>query len=651
MPLPAPNLDDRKFQDIVDEAKRLIPRYCPEWTNHNLSDPGVALIELFAWMSEMVLFRVNQVPERLYVHFLNMVGIEPFPPSVARANLTFFLSAVLEQPVVVPANTEVMTAAGASAGTAEAIVFSTTEDLVIEPPELSAAKTVTDGDEQVTDVWEDLRFSVTGVQTFASPELTPGDTFCLGFAKSLAGELLRLTITAEAEGIGVDPRNPPLLWEVWGGESWIACSVYDDTTGGLNREGEVVLLIPRLHQLLSLGNTPAYWLRARLLKPSPNQPTYQVSPRVRSVVAEALGGTVGAEHAEVVPAETIGRSDGVPGQEFQVSRAPVLPRRDGEHVRVVDHDSTTDWSEVSTFTQSGPNDLHFMWESGTGTVRFGPRVRYADGTIRQHGRIPRDGAQIVVSGYRHGGGARGNVGASTLTVMRTGVPYVRGVTNLLPAGGGVDPETVAEAKIRGPLSLRTGQRAVTIGDYERIALESSNEVARSRCLPAPHGNGAVRVLVVPQVRGDAVQHELDDFAIGPELMATITNHLNEHRLVGTTMEVSTPFYQGVSVAALVHAGPGRPLELVKLRAVEAITRFINPLTGGTNGTGWPFDADLNAAVITQLLESVDGIERVEEALLFQYDLRQGHRLGAARDVIRLDKLSLFLSASPQVVVR
>ena len=65
MVLPAPNLDDRTFQDIVDEAKRLIPHYTPEWTNHNVSDPGVALIELVAWMSEMVLYRVNQVPDRL----------------------------------------------------------------------------------------------------------------------------------------------------------------------------------------------------------------------------------------------------------------------------------------------------------------------------------------------------------------------------------------------------------------------------------------------------------------------------------------------------------------------------------------------------------------------------------------------------------
>src|SRR5690348_13323139 len=192
MPLPAPDLDDRRFQDLVDEAKRLIPRYCPEWTNHNVSDPGVALIELFAWMSEMVLFRVNQVPERLYVHFLNMVGIEPFPPSVARADLTFWLSTVLDQPVLVPGGTQVMTAAGASSGGNEAIVYTTVDDLTISPPELRTAKTMTATD-QVADVWDDLRFSVTGAACFPSDQLTPGDSLCFGFAKSLAGTVLRMS--------------------------------------------------------------------------------------------------------------------------------------------------------------------------------------------------------------------------------------------------------------------------------------------------------------------------------------------------------------------------------------------------------------------------------------------------------------------------
>lgn len=649
MPLPTPALDDRTFQDIVDEAKRLIPRYCPEWTNHNVSDPGVALIELFAWMSEMVLYRVNQVPDRLYVHFLNMVGIEPFPPSVARTDLTFWLSAVLEQPVVVPANTQVMTQMSAAEG--EGVVFSTVDELVIAPPELMAAKSSGASSDQILDVWEDLRFGTDGASCFPADTITPGDAFYLGFRDTLAGMVLRLEVEARAEGIGVDPRNPPLIWEVWNGEGWLPTRIYEDTTGGLNRPGEVVLLVPVEHQPLTVANESAYWLRARLLAPRTGQPIYRNSPRVRGVEVSALGGTIGAEHAETIGAEVLGRSNGAPGQTFQVDRFPVLPRRDSETLRIVDGERTESWVEVEDFSASGPTDHHFVWDSGTGVVHFGPRIRYPDGSIRQHGAIPRDGAFIEVSGYRHGGGSRGNVGARTLTVMRSAVPFVNGTINLGPASGGVDSESVAEAKVRGPLTLRTGNRAVTARDFERLTIESSIEVARARCRPAGRGNGAVQLLVVPQVRTDPTGHKLDDFAISPQLMTTIVDALDEHRLVGTSVEVSTPYYQGVSVVALLHGAPGRPAALVRQRTMDALSRFLNPLVGGSDGTGWPFDADVNLAVVTQLLESVDGVERVEEVLLFEYDLRTGRRLGGGKDVIRLDKQSLFLSAGHQVVVR
>ena len=124
MSLQAPNLDDRRFQDIVDETKLLIPKYCPEWTNHNLSDPGVALIELFAWMSETLLYRLNQVPDRFYTKFLELMGIAPFPPTAAQADLTFWLSAVLDQPVTVKAGTQV----GAPGLAGQPVVFETIED-------------------------------------------------------------------------------------------------------------------------------------------------------------------------------------------------------------------------------------------------------------------------------------------------------------------------------------------------------------------------------------------------------------------------------------------------------------------------------------------------------------------------------------------
>ena len=75
MSLQAPNLDDRRFQDLVDDAKRLVQQRCPEWTDHNVSDPGITLIELFAWLTEMQIFRLSQVPRLHYLKFLELVGI------------------------------------------------------------------------------------------------------------------------------------------------------------------------------------------------------------------------------------------------------------------------------------------------------------------------------------------------------------------------------------------------------------------------------------------------------------------------------------------------------------------------------------------------------------------------------------------------
>src|ERR1700680_5213235 len=92
MALPVPHLDDRRFQDLVDDAKRIVNQLCPEWTDHNVSDPGLTLIETFAWMTDQVLYRLNRVPERNYIKFLELIGVRLFPPTAARAAITFWLA-------------------------------------------------------------------------------------------------------------------------------------------------------------------------------------------------------------------------------------------------------------------------------------------------------------------------------------------------------------------------------------------------------------------------------------------------------------------------------------------------------------------------------------------------------------------------------
>jgi hypothetical protein len=89
MPLTLPNLDDRRYQELRAEALARIPVHNPEWTNFNQSDPGVTLVELFAFMTENLLYRCNQIPERNRLKFLSLLGLQLQPASSARGLVAF----------------------------------------------------------------------------------------------------------------------------------------------------------------------------------------------------------------------------------------------------------------------------------------------------------------------------------------------------------------------------------------------------------------------------------------------------------------------------------------------------------------------------------------------------------------------------------
>jgi hypothetical protein len=136
MSLPVPNLDDRSWKQIVDEAVRLIPRYCPEWTNHNASDPGVTLLELYAWMTEMVIYRLNKVPEKNFLTFLDLIGVRLQPPEPARAVLEFAASEGVEGELVVRKGTQVATL---QAGGGDPVTFETLRDITLLPVKVTRA--------------------------------------------------------------------------------------------------------------------------------------------------------------------------------------------------------------------------------------------------------------------------------------------------------------------------------------------------------------------------------------------------------------------------------------------------------------------------------------------------------------------------------
>lgn len=112
MPLPLPNLDTRRWADLVDEGRALIPRHAPEWTDHNAHDPGIMVVELMAWLVEQLVYRANRVPERHLRKFLALAGFAPRPPRPALAVIAVRLAGGAGS-VEVPAGTAWLADAGA----------------------------------------------------------------------------------------------------------------------------------------------------------------------------------------------------------------------------------------------------------------------------------------------------------------------------------------------------------------------------------------------------------------------------------------------------------------------------------------------------------------------------------------------------------
>lgn len=644
MALPSPNLDDRRFQQLVDEAKRYVQQRAPEWTDHNVSDPGVTLIETFAYLVDQLLYRLNRVPDKNYTAFLDLLGIRLFPPAAAAAEVDFWLSAPQPDAVTLPAATEVTTADGDAE---EPVVFATTNELRIVPSELNRLVTAPRTGDQ-TDRTRELAEG-RDVRCF-QPAPEPGDALLFGLPTAVPRCIVAVRLDSRVEGVGVDPRQPPLVWEAWDGGRWQVCETGSDTTGGLNRPGEVIVYVPAGHTASVIGGTRAGWLRCRVTEAQPGQPFYSESPTVREATVFTVGGTGTVEHAETVTDVPLGASEGVPGQTFRLGRPPVLLDGEPPVVEVSSADGWQRWHVVEHFGRSGPDDRHVQVDATTGEFTFPPALREPNGRLRLCGAVPEKGARIRVSRYRTGGGPAGNVARGAISVLRSSVPYIARVTNREAARGGVDGETLANAKLRAPEALRMQERAVTAEDYEIIARQAAPSVRRVRCLPAAQGAGTVRVLVVPDAvadEGDRLRFE--QLIPSDQVLAAITESLDERRLIGTRLVVEPPVYQGVTVVARLQAAP-EDTDRVRDVALSALFRYLNPLHGGPDGTGWPFGRPVQYGEIFGLLQRATGNALVEEILLFAADPITGRR-GAPADRIDVAAGALVFPYQHQVVVQ
>jgi hypothetical protein len=144
MPIKPPNLDDRRYEELVREARSLIPQYCPEWTNLGDADPGMTLVQLFAWMTEMTIYRLNRVPDKTYIHFLNFIGEDRRQAQPASVPVTFYIRSEGRHAVEMPAFARCSTKQ--TSGRA-ALHYLTTDDLTVHDATIQRVVAVQAGEQ------------------------------------------------------------------------------------------------------------------------------------------------------------------------------------------------------------------------------------------------------------------------------------------------------------------------------------------------------------------------------------------------------------------------------------------------------------------------------------------------------------------------
>lgn len=666
MALIAPVLDNRTYEQLRDELVGRIPSVTPDWTNHNESDPGIALLELFAHLGESLLFRFNQIPETTKIAFLQLLGVRPRPAQPAHA----LLAARTDRATGVQALKSTEAPAGS-------VLFETDDEVFIWPLDIVAAGKTPDPPHQLSKAEKESRddaLARAGVAAndarFYHTSVVPADPLAadassldvsaqvdqalwvglvakpttdvtaLANQTAFIGVAFEETIDpplvledldadgAEAFGSATLTRDPPAMtWQIWNGPNpagrpFTTLAVIGDTTRGLLTSGVVKVVLPPLLPVITgasdggqdsppplddseLAAKVVAWLR---VSRPPTAQLGDVIGRVRWVGINAVGAT----QARTATAELLGSGTGDAGQQYPLSHRPVLS---GTVVLEVEEAAGwVRWTEVDNFALDSytaarvaggaATERPYSVDPDTGVVSFGQT------------KVPQIGERIRVVSYRYGGGAAGNVGAGAISGL-TGLGGVE-VGNPLPAVGGADAADVTAALEAIPAIVHRHDRAVIAADFEALAAEVAG-VARADTLarmhpdnPSDEAAGVVSVVVFGPGDAATASAPLPDLG----LLRRVARYLDARRLVTTELYVIPPEYVEIHLAVGLQVRPGYQADAVRRWVDQILRRYLAPLpTGGPDGKGWPLGRDVRRAELEAVAVQVEGVEYLENLRL------------------------------------
>lgn len=659
MPIPVPSLDDRRFDDLVAEARERLAAHLPELTQVSPGDPLHALVDLFAWLTETILYRVNLIPERQRRILLNLLQV-PLRPALPARGLVCIDAGPrsLVLPALVPHGSQV---------TGNGVAFSTVGEVQPTPLELTVmAKESVDAatlallgfDEDALRKQHGLaatdkplafepRAFVPGRETLTlAGSLDHAYYLALAAPKPLAAQVdaLRRAIAGRTLNIALAPPDETeadradaevllpraLVFELIhediddGTLLFLPLEVLADSSLGARRSGVVRLRLPRNPSLMQslavtdplfagVGDRPpepprpldparvALWLRLRCPE-EPDLPLAYIG--INGV--EAIGQ---ATRRDLMVGVGTGRPDQVvdlPNRDIDPDSIELDLEEEGGWVR---------WQRVEVLFGRRADERVYVLDAQAGQVRFG------DG---QHGRRPPEGRRIRIAAYRHGGGTLGNLPSGSLNAIEGAGRLV--VRQEMPTTGGRDSESVAEAERRIPEFLTHRNRAVTRADFATLALSNPlRPVARAEVI-----EGLLPGTSLANLRRE-VPGVISLFVLPPGvpelgrtpkptrgLLNDVFAYLDARILVGTELYVLSPEFVPIAVGVQVRARDAETEQETLAAVRQALVEYLWVLApGAAEGTGWPMGRSVRGNELATRVARVDGVREVGEVILYR----------------------------------
>jgi hypothetical protein len=632
MALEPVQLDTLTWDQMVSAIQtRIITDSSAKWTMQAPVDPGVTMLELFAWVLDQRVYWMNQVPDSLVLATLKLLGQAPLSATAAITLLQMSGTASPAQGFPVAAAGTLMQLADSN----PAIVFTLNDDVTVLPLVANQPVGVSvNGVDHTNDLQRGslvplLNSGQTSSQVAISLPLTQqipgaaaGQTFAIMLELQTPSDVYPQWTSEAVSGI---PAPATVSWSYTSSSTGAAASFsqVDDETVGLRRSGVVRMAIPADWQLQTgaAGNT--YQVLLQIQNASFATPPFLASVAANVVIAQhAWSRTKNPDTSQWLPlpgsAISLPQITVTPAANPFLAEAP--PIESSVSVEVTNQNGAVTWTQVDDFALSGPADPVFVVDRINSTIRFG------DGLT---GRLPfaaTDTSRAIQITYQAGGGTAGQVGegmsweaVSPISPVAGGVAPPFLAVNLSAGDGGAESETLPDAQLRTAAVFEDPNRAVTKADYENLAISTPGvALRRAYASVGQHPNfpctvvpGAVTVFVVPyaprvQIDGPWAKNF---YTAAPQpdpgALQMALARLTAGKLIGTDLFVCPPVYRPVWLGLTVAVDA--PLSAaVRQAVITALQTFLDPLVGGSDQQGWPFGDPLRPSALMLVVENALG---------------------------------------------